>query len=130
MSSKTVEELYAAFAAGDPARLLATLHPDLVLTVSAGMPLGVGGGHHGPQDALRDCWGVIVTAYETAPVPEEFVWPGTERCVVFGHYRGRVRATGAPFEAAFAHDLRLRDDLIVAFTQITDTAEWPDVPAA
>ncbi|MFI0444002.1 nuclear transport factor 2 family protein [Actinomadura sp. 6N118] len=125
MSSKTVEGLYEAFAAGDPARLLATLHPELVLTVSAGMPLGVGGDHHGPQNALRDCWSVIFAAYETAPVPAEFLWSGPERCVVLGRYRGRARATGVPFEAAFAHDLTLRDDLIVAFTQITDTATWP-----
>ncbi|MER6948997.1 nuclear transport factor 2 family protein [Nonomuraea sp. NPDC000554] len=124
MTSKTVRQLYDAFAAGDADALVAPLHPDLVLKVSAGMPLGVGGEHNGPQGALCGCWSVIFRTYQTAPVPEEYVWSGPDRCVVLGHYRGTVRATGRPFEAAFAHDLTLRDDLIVNFVQITDTAEW------
>ncbi|MEV4166118.1 nuclear transport factor 2 family protein [Nonomuraea dietziae] len=125
MISKTVDRLYEAFAAGDAAALSATLHPDLVLRVSDGMPMGVGGEHHGPRGALGGCWGVIFTAYDTRPVPEEQVWAGDDRVVVFGHYRGVLRATGQPFEAAFAHDLKLRDGLIAGFTQITDTARWP-----
>ncbi|MEU0572602.1 nuclear transport factor 2 family protein [Nonomuraea sp. NPDC005983] len=124
MTSKTVRRLYDAFAAGDADALVAPLHPDLVLKVSTGMPLGVGGEHRGPQGALRGCWSIIFRTYRTAPVPEEYVWSGPDRCVVLGHYRGTVRATGRPFEAAFAHDLTLRDDLIVNFVQITDTAEW------
>ncbi|GAA2373055.1 hypothetical protein GCM10010404_30500 [Nonomuraea africana] len=120
-----MDRLYAAFAAGDAAALAATLHPDLVLRVSEGMPLGVGGAHHGPGDALAGCWSVIFRAYDTRPVPAEQVWAGEDRVVVFGHYRGVSRATGQPFEAAFAHDLKLRDGLIADFTQITDTARWP-----
>ncbi|MFE3453577.1 nuclear transport factor 2 family protein [Nonomuraea sp. NPDC059194] len=125
MTSKTVDDLYAAFAQEDPAALLATLHPDLVLRVSEGMPLDVGGEHCGPQAALADCWAVIFRAYDTRPVPEEQVWAGDDRVVVFGHYRGAARATGQAFEAAFAHDLGLKDGLIATFTQVTDTARWP-----
>ncbi len=120
-----MDGLYEAFAAGDPAALAATLHPDLVLKVSEGMPLNVGGEHHGPRAALAGCWSVIFRAYDTCPVPDEQVWAGDDRVVVLGHYRGTSRATGQAFEAAFAHDLKLRDGLIAHFTQITDTARWP-----
>ncbi|MEU7897974.1 nuclear transport factor 2 family protein [Nonomuraea sp. NPDC049152] len=125
MTSKTVDSLYEAFAVHDPAAMAATLHPDLVLRVSEGMPLGVGGEHHGPQGALGGCWSVIFRAYDTFPVPAEQVWSGDDRVVVLGHYRGTSRATGQDFEAAFAHDLKLKDGLIADFTQITDTAQWP-----
>lgn len=126
MISKTIGSLYAAFAAADAPALVATLHPELILDVSRGMPLGVGGRHHGPHDALRDCWAVIFGAYQTAPVPTEYLWAAPDRCVVLGHYRGTARATGRAFEAAFAHDLTLRDGLIANFTQITDTTRWAD----
>ncbi|MFI6315981.1 nuclear transport factor 2 family protein [Nonomuraea sp. NPDC050556] len=124
MSLKLVEQLYKGFESHDPQTMLAVLHPEFVLRVSDGMPLGVGGEHHGPQAAMRDCWGVIFGAYDTAPVPEDYVWEGTERCVVLGHYRGTVREAGTPFEAAFAHVLTVRDGRIATLTQITDTARW------
>ncbi|GAA0953667.1 nuclear transport factor 2 family protein [Nonomuraea longicatena] len=124
MTSKTVEDLYAAFAAADPAALLATLHPDFVLDVSPGMPLGVGKRHHGRENALMECWAVIFGAYETAPVPDQYIWAAPDRCVVLGHYLGTARATGRPLDAVFAHDLTLKDGLITNFVQITDTARW------
>ncbi|MFI6478114.1 nuclear transport factor 2 family protein [Nonomuraea sp. NPDC050663] len=123
--TNAVERFYAAMLNGDVRELLAVLHPEFVLDVSRGMPLGVGGVHHGPKAALKECWGVIFGAYETAPVPDDYVWSGEERCVAMGAYRGRLRATGEDYEAAFSHDLRLRDGLIVRLAQVTDTASWP-----
>lgn len=124
MSLKPVEDLYKAFGGHDAEGMLAVLHPEFVLKVSAGMPLGVGGEHRGPQAAMRDCWGVIFGAYDTAPVPDDFVWSGSGRCVALGSYRGTVRDTGLPFEAAFAHVLTVRDGLVAELVQITDTASW------
>lgn len=119
-----VDRLYRGFAAHDPKEILDALHPDFVGVVSAGMPYGVGGTHRGPQAMLKDCWGVVFEHLDTAPHPEGQVRAGADRVVVFGHYRGKARATGRPHEAAFAHDLRLRDGLIVGLLQITDTAKW------
>ncbi|MEV4249921.1 nuclear transport factor 2 family protein [Streptosporangium canum] len=121
-----VERLYKGFAASDPGEILASLHPDFTGVVSAGMPLGVGGTHRGPEAMLRDCWGVVFQHLDTGPQPEEQVWSGPGRVVVLGHYRGTARATGRAHEAAFAHDLHLRDGLIVKLVQVTDTARWAE----
>ncbi|MEV4095558.1 nuclear transport factor 2 family protein [Streptosporangium saharense] len=125
-----VDRLYRGFAARDPEAILGALHPEFVGTVSAGMPLGVGGTHTGPEAMLGDCWGVVFTHLDTAPYPEEEVWSGPERVVVFGHYRGTARASGRAHEAAFAHDLRLRDGLVAGLVQITDTARWGEALAS
>ncbi|MFF1820736.1 hypothetical protein ACFVWG_25745 [Kribbella sp. NPDC058245] len=44
-----------------------------------------------------------------------------DRVIVLGYYRGRARTTNRPYQAAFAHDLTITDDLIARLTQITDT---------
>lgn len=124
MSLKLVEKFYEGFEKADVELMLSALHPDFVLRVSEGMPLGVGGVHHGPQAAFRDCWGIIFTAYDTRPVPEEYLWADAGRCVVFGHYRGTARAGGQAFDAAFTHALTLREGRIAELVQITDTASW------
>ncbi|MFF5205431.1 nuclear transport factor 2 family protein [Streptosporangium sp. NPDC000396] len=124
-----VQRLYEGFAAGDGEKILSALHPDFVGVVSAGMPLGVGGTHHGPEAMFRGCWSVISRHMETYPRPEEELWSGAERVTVLGHYVGTVRATGRAYEAAFAHDLSLKDGLIVRLVQITDTAKWAEALA-
>ncbi|MER7210252.1 nuclear transport factor 2 family protein [Streptosporangium sp. NPDC000239] len=124
-----VDRLYRGFAARDPEGILGALHPEFVGTVSAGMPLGVGGTHAGPEAMLRDCWAVVFSHLDSVPHAEEQVWPEPERAVVFGHYRGTARATGRAHEAAFVHDLRLRDGLIAGLVQITDTARWAEALA-
>ncbi|MFF4417975.1 nuclear transport factor 2 family protein [Streptosporangium sp. NPDC001559] len=124
-----VDRLYQGFAARDPEAILGALHPEFVGTVSAGMPLGVGGTHVGPEAMLRDCWAVVFSHLDSVPYAEEQVWPESERAVVFGYYRGAARATGRAHEAAFAHDLRLRDGLIAGLVQITDTARWAEALA-
>lgn len=50
--------------------------------------------------------------------------------VVIGRYRGTVRATGAPIDAAFAHVLRVKDVRVSELVQITDTARWHDTLAS
>jgi ketosteroid isomerase-like protein len=121
---EVVTRLYGAFAAADAQGLASVLHPRFVGRVSAGMPLGVGGSASTPGQMLRGVWAEVFGTFEIAPVPDEFVVAGQERVIVFGFYRGRVRSSRRMVEAAFAHDIRLRDGLIVSLVQITDTAMW------
>ncbi|WP_405183375.1 hypothetical protein OG225_26165 [Nocardia sp. NBC_01377] len=120
------EKLYVAFAESDGHALAGLLDPSFTARVSSGMPLGVGGPVADPHTILLKVWGVVFAAYDAAPYPEEFVDVGRDRVIVFGAYRGSCRSTGNGFEAAFAHDLTIRDDRIASLVQITDTKQWHD----
>ena len=121
--------LYAAFAARDPAAILAALHPEFVGTVSAGMPLEAGGRHDGPEAMLTEVWGPVFGAYDVRVEPDAYLTAQDDQVVVLGHYRGTARATDAPLDARFAHVLTLREDRVAALEQITDTARWRDAVA-
>jgi len=118
------QRLYDAFAARDPQAILASLHPEFVGEVSAGMPLGVGGRHEGPEAMLRDVWAQVFAHYEMSVEAEELLPSGLDRVVAIGHYRGSERESGHEVEASFAHVLVISDDRIVSLNQITDTARW------
>ncbi|MFD3745478.1 nuclear transport factor 2 family protein [Nocardia sp. NPDC058633] len=118
------ESLYAAFAESDGPALAGLLDRSFTARVSSGMPLGVGGSISDPQSMLSGVWGTVFAAYAAAPYPEEFVPVAPDRVIVFGFYRGTCRSTGTGFEAAFAHDLTVRDGKIVSLIQITDTEQW------
>jgi uncharacterized protein len=121
--------LYAALRLADLPALAGLLHPSFTGRVSDGMPLEVGGEVAGPDQMLR-VWGTVATAFDTAPEPDEYVKVDNGRVIVFGYYRGRARATGRPYLAAFAHDLTIAEDKIAALIQITDTAPWHHALAA
>jgi ketosteroid isomerase-like protein len=122
--------LYSAFADSDGAALAGLLHSEFSGRVSVGMPFGVGGSVDRPEQMLRDVWVATFAHFETAPRPDEYVVVGDDRVIVFGYYRGRGRATGRPYEAAFAHDITVRDDKIASLVQITDTKPWYDALTA
>ncbi|MUL68337.1 hypothetical protein BOO86_27970 [Mycobacterium sp. CBMA 234] len=122
--------LYTAFAAHDGAALAGLLHPEFTGRVSAGMPFGLGGEIDSPEKMLLNVWGEASAHFEITPQPEEFVPAGDDRVIAFGYYRGHSRATGKRYVAAFAHDITIRDDKIVALVQITDTQCWHDALAA
>lgn len=122
---EVARRLYDALAARDGAALLSLLHSSFVGVVSAGMPLGVGGRHEGPDAMLAEVWAPVLSAYDVAPSPDELIAAGLERVVAIGAYRGIERATGTPMNAAFAHVLHIDDGRVRELVQITDTASWP-----
>jgi 2-(1,2-epoxy-1,2-dihydrophenyl)acetyl-CoA isomerase len=124
------QRLYDAFAAHDGEALLTAMTEDFVGTVSAGMPLGVGGRHEGRETMLRDCWAQVFINYDMAVEPDRYLICSPDEVVVLGSYRGTVRATGDPVDARFAHILTLRDGRVAALEQITDTRSWAEAPAA
>ena len=117
--------LYEGFAAHDADAILAVLHDDFVGHVSAGMPLGVGGAHHGPSKMLADVWARVFSSYDVIPVADELLVSGPDRIVAVGGYRGKVRDSLDAVDAAMAHVLRFRDGKVSELVQITDTASWP-----
>ena len=87
------QRLYDAFAARDGEALLAAMTEDFVGTVSAGMPLGVGGRHEGRDAMLRDCWAQVFMAYDMAVEADRYLVCAPDEVVVLGSYRGTERAT-------------------------------------
>jgi ketosteroid isomerase-like protein len=128
--SDIATNLYAAFAAHDPAGLAALLHPDFTGRVSAGMPFGLGGDIDSPEKMLSKVWGEAAAHFEITPQPDEFVIVDDERIIAFGYYRGSSRATGKQYSAAFVHDITIRNDKVVRLVQITDTQRWHDALVA
>lgn len=124
-NTEVARRLYDAFAARDGAAVRSVLHPSFVGVVSAGMPLGVGGRHEGPEAMLAEVWAPVFSAYDVVPTPEELIPAGSERVVAIGAYRGTERTTGKAVNAAFAHVLHMSDGRVRELIQITDTASWP-----
>lgn len=118
------QRLYDAFAARDPQAILDALHQNFVGEVSAGMPLGVGGRHEGPEAMLRDVWAKVFAHYDMAVEARQLLPSGEGRVTAIGSYRGVERQSGHMVDAAFAHVLTVQEDRIVALQQITDTARW------
>lgn len=118
------QRLYDAFDDRDPQAILDALHTDFVGDISAGMPLGVGGLHHGPEATLSEVWGPVFAEYDVAVDAQELLPVPGDRVVALGHYRGSLRSTGDQIDATFAHVLEIQDGRISRLQQITDTASW------
>ncbi|MGV0853420.1 nuclear transport factor 2 family protein [Mycolicibacterium phlei] len=115
---------YDALARTDARTLFALLTDDFVGTVSAGMPHGVGGVHHGPADMIGEVWGRIASLYDINVEPAEYLGVDDDRVVVLGRYHGSARRGDVEVNAAFAHVITTRGEQMAALHQITDTARW------
>lgn len=119
------DEFYRATSTDDGPALAGLLHPEFTGRVTAGLPLGLGdGGVRGPTAMLQEVWLQVMQAFDIAPYPDELVEAGPDRIIAFGHYRGHARATGRPLEAAFCHDIGVRDGKMYSLVQITDSRRW------
>jgi ketosteroid isomerase-like protein len=112
-----VQQLYAAFADGDGARLqelLAETH----WVEAAGMPYG--GTYQGFGEIAANVFGPISKDVEGFNAkPEEIVVAGEDRVLALGTYRGRGAA--GELAAPFAHLWTVRDGRITHFVQYADT---------
>lgn len=119
-ATQIVAAHYAAGARGDLAGMLADLHPQVRWTEAAGFPCA--GTYTGPDSVAQNVFAVIAAQWsDFGFMPSELLAAG-DTVVALGDYRGRHRASGAALQARTAHVWRVRDGLIVAFEQFTDTA--------
>jgi hypothetical protein len=81
----------------------------------------VGGRYLGKRAVLGLWWPRMEAVFTTWSAMPEQVIAADDVVVVLGRYEGTLRASGAPVDAPFVHVWRLRNGLITALTQQTDT---------
>ena len=120
---ETARAYYEAAEGRDGAALLEILHPSVKLRLTEGLPGGLGGLYEG-REAAFDALRRASEAFDALARPELFLSGEDDHVVVLGRYVGVTRETGMPFEAAFAHVLRIREGRVAQFTQVTDSRRW------
>jgi 2-(1,2-epoxy-1,2-dihydrophenyl)acetyl-CoA isomerase len=119
--------LYEALAQGDRQTLDAVLHPDFAGHATAGLPLGMGGTHTGPDAMRRGLWGRIAEHYVAHAEVTDMTGLSDGGLLVRGRYLGHARNNGRRLDAEFMHVLRFAGDgRIIALDQLTDSAAWRD----
>jgi len=114
---RIVQDGYAAFGRGDVAALL-SMYADDIDWAMPGSPDVVP--YAGPRHGLEQ----VAQFYATFPQTEEieqmdlqdFIAQG-DKVLVFGHYKGRVKATGRSYTKDFIHAVTLRDGKVTRFRE-------------
>lgn len=117
----TAETLYRALAIGDVPTVLGLLDDKVEWTQATGSPYA--GTYHGPQAVLEGVFAKLGAEWDGFKVePSQHVAEGNE-VVSLGTYSGTYKATGKSFSARFAHAWTVKDDKVLRFEQVVDSAE-------
>ncbi len=118
-----IQNLYAAFARGDGAAVLAAMDAGIVWNEAENFPYADRNPYIGHAAVAEGIFFRLATEWDRfQALPSEFLDAG-DTVVALGRYQATYKATGAPLDAQFAHIWRLRDRKITAFQQYTDTAQ-------
>ncbi len=102
-SSEFAQALYRSFAKGDVAAVLGALDPRIQWREAEGFLYADGNPYSGPPAVAEGVFQRLVSDVENfAVLPEHFV-DADDTVVVEGRYRGKMKATGKPIDAQFAH---------------------------
>ncbi len=120
-NKELVQKVYAGFASGDIAAVMAAFAQDIAWTEADGFPLA--GTYIGPQAVVEgvfmrlgdfsDNWAVVV---------DRFVADG-DTVVAIGKYTWNHKKSGKPCAVRMAHVWKLADGKAIAFLQHVDTAK-------
>lgn len=123
-SGEIVKAIYDAFTKGDVPAVLGSFDPNIQWREAENFLSADRNPYVGPQAVAGGVFLRIVADVENFSVlPQHFV-EGGDIVVVEGRYRGKMKATGKPVDAQFAHVWQLRDGKVVRFQQYTDTRQW------
>jgi ketosteroid isomerase-like protein len=118
---EVVKRLYEAIEARDAEGLQRLLEDDVEWTVSLTLPWG--GRRQGFDDVVEATEILRETVRSPRFEQDEFVDVGDGEVIAFGRFSGEGALTGAPFEAEFAHRIKVSDGRIGRFQAYVDTAE-------
>jgi uncharacterized protein len=123
---EVVKAIYTAFGQGNVPAVLGALDSQIAWSEAEGTIYADGNPYTGPQAVAERVFQRLITDIENFTVnPGNFI-DGGDTVVVEGRYRGKMKATGTPLDAQFAHVMQLRDGKVVRFQQYTDTRQWAE----
>lgn len=125
-----IRAIYAAFAAGDVAGVLARMSADMVWNEAENHIYAEGNPYRGHDAILAGIFARLGSEWDGfAALPEEFLGCG-DAVVVIGRYRGTSKATRRPLDAQLVHVWRVAEGKAVSFQQYTDTLQFARVAGA
>jgi ketosteroid isomerase-like protein len=119
-----VKGLYQAFAGGDVAAVLGALDPGIQWREADGVLYADRNPYVGPQAVAEGVFMRLVSDVENFRVVPGNIIDGGDTVVAEGLYTGKIKATGTPLDAQFAHVWEFRNGKVVRFQQYTDTRQW------
>ena len=120
-----IRKVYAAFAAGDAATILANVadHAPWINYGPATVPYA--GSRAGKAQILEFFQAIGDSTTGGVVIPEEFVAQG-DMVVVAGRYKATVRNTGAEIDSPIAHFFTVRNGMIEKWVGYSDSAQVAD----
>jgi uncharacterized protein len=119
-----IRDLYAAFARGDAATVLAMFDPEIVWNEAENIQYADRNPYVGPQQVAEGVFGRILSDFDGFTVTPDKIIHEDDTVVSLGRYRGTHRSTGEGLDAQFAHVWTFSDGKIVRFQQYADTAQF------
>lgn len=120
---ETVQELFARFAAGDIAAILARVAPDCRWSVPGVGAIPNAGVYTGPSGAAEFFTRLAASEEVTRFEPLEYFTSG-ETVVVRGYEECRVKPGGAEARTNWMMMFRLREGMLVEYESFYDTAAY------
>jgi ketosteroid isomerase-like protein len=125
-NGEIVKGLYAAFGRGDVATVLGSFDGAIEWREADNFLYADRNPYIGPAAVAEGVMQRLASDVEQFTIaPQSFTDAGPT-VVVEGRYTGRMKATGKPVDAQFAHVWTLRDGKVIRFQQYTDTKQWSE----
>lgn len=117
---RLIQEAYAAFGRGDVQAVLNALTPDIEWTIPGPPQVKICGVRRG-QAQVGEFFRDLAEAEDIEQFePRDFI-AGGDKVVAIGHYRSKIRATGATADMDWVHVFTLRNGKVASFREFTDT---------
>jgi uncharacterized protein len=118
---EVVKRLYEALESRDAEQLQEVLQDDVEWIVPPTLPWG---GHRHGLDDVNESVAILRDNVRDAKFErDEYIDVGDGEVMVLGRLVGEGALTGAPFEAEYAHHVKVTDGGIARFQAYVDTAE-------
>jgi uncharacterized protein len=119
--------LYDAFARGDEELIAATFDPEVEFHQTEQLPWG--GRYKGFPRGVQPFF-TKLKSHVDSQIEVERSWEAGDAVVVVGRTRGKIRASGKPFDLPAVVIWRIRDGKVVSFEPFIDTPAMLEALAA